>query len=144
MVGQASVALALSVAFLTASGTQASRDEVRCTYSRRQVCTRSGCEANPVGQAFLVIPALARIRAAMLDGRPVDLRRCDGRGCTPVTTMVSESGDFLILSAPRSGYLFKVATVSETLSGLRAGEFVEVATQILTTYVGFGRCQVTG
>jgi len=78
----------------------------------------------------------------MLQRRSVELRRCDDRGCTPIAVVAAESGVFLNLAAPSSGYLLKLTTTSETLLDLQAGQFVEVATQMLSTYLGYGRCQM--
>jgi hypothetical protein len=37
------------------------RDEIRCDYSRRVVCSEAGCKSIPVGNAFLVIPPLEEL-----------------------------------------------------------------------------------
>ena len=52
---------------------------------------------------------------------------------------LSKSGVFLNIAS--SGYLLKVATLSEDLLGLKKGQFVEVETQFLATYVSHGQCQ---
>src|SRR5688572_27320133 len=94
---------------------QRSPDVVRCDYTRRAVCTPTGCEPIPGGSAFLVVPGLSQIRSAMFERQPVEVRRCDDKGCTPVTAIAAEAGVFLNLAAPGSGYLLRLSSLDESL-----------------------------
>ena len=49
---------------------------------------------------------------------------------------------FLNLTTPGGGYLLKFLTndVNGTLASMRAGDFVEVATQFLGVWVSYGHC----
>lgn len=120
---------------------QVRQEEVRCDYLRRTVCSAAGCKSIPIGKAFLVIPSLDNLNTfdPELDKFP-EIRRCDDKGCTPVAVQPSPSGAFLNLSS--GGYILKLTTTSEELSGLIRGEFVEVTTQFLTTLVSYGSCRL--
>ena len=50
--------------FLTGAQAQTNRDEVRCNYTKRSVCTASGCTEIPGGPAFLSPHPLQRPPAA--------------------------------------------------------------------------------
>jgi hypothetical protein len=86
---------------------------------------------------------LDELKTAAFEHRTVDVRRCDDQGCTPVSTTAEVTGIFVNLSAPNAGYLLKIAWFDEDiLFHIKAGEFVEVATQALDAYLGFGACPV--
>lgn len=133
----------VAVAGLLSTATQAPPNEVRCEYVKRHVCSETGCRPFAIGPAFLIVPSLDQIiEDAWPGGDPVEVRRCDDRGCTPVSVLAVESGLFLNLTAPSSGYLLKLATDTDSIAALRKGQFVELATQGLSTYLGFGTCRM--
>ena len=117
-------------------------DEVRCDYTRRAICDKTGCRDLAIRTAFLIVPPLDHLRRAIGDhDLSPAVRRCDDKGCTPVMVQVVSSGIFLNVAAPQAGYILKVASSSVDLAEITRGEFVEVATQLLSTYIGYGRCK---
>lgn len=132
----------LALAALLSVGKHPRGDEVRCAYTRRAVCGPGTCTAIPVTSNYLLIPALSDIRAAMAAERAVQVRRCDAKGCTPVDVVAVQAGDYFInLVGPTSSFLLRVSVADEPITGLRAGDFAETAYSLLTSYMGFGRCQ---
>ena len=107
---------------------------MRCSYGSRFTCNQSGCQSLEVEGAFL--------RPAFPGEKPPEVRRCDESGCTPVEVTPRRSGVFLNLTTPGGGYLLKFLTndVNGTLAPMRAGDFVEVATQFLGVWVSYGHC----
>jgi hypothetical protein len=57
-----------------------------------------------------------------------------------VAVQPSSSGAFLNLSS--GGFVLKLTEMSEELAGLKRGDFVEVATQLLAAYVSYGACRL--
>jgi hypothetical protein len=56
-----------------------------------------------------------------------------------VVVQASFSGAFINLDT--GGYLLNLTEISEETVELRRGDFVEVATAMLTTYVSYGACK---
>jgi hypothetical protein len=150
---QSTVSLVFALTYLVLSGPvvvgeaaaqSTGNDEVRCSYSRRVACTSAGCNPIPVEDNYLLIPPLGDLVTASAVIRfgeePIKIRRCDAKGCTPVSIASAASGAFLNLWKVEGGYLLKIVEVPVDISGLRRGEFVEVATAMLTTIVSYGRC----
>ena len=121
---------------------QAPGNEVRCSYGSRFTCNQSGCQPLEVEGAFLLVPRLDTIRTAFPGEKPPEVRRCDESGCTPVEVIPRRSGVFLNLTTAGGGYLLKFLTndVNGTVAPMRAGDFVEVATQFLGVWVSYGHC----
>lgn len=117
-------------------------DEVRCAYVRRAVCGPQNCTTIPVSSNYLLVPSLRDLREAMTAERPVQVRRCDAKGCGPVDVVVVQAGDyFMNLVGPTASFLMRIAVADEPVTGLRTGEFSETAYLLRTSYMGFGRCQ---
>jgi hypothetical protein len=70
----------------------------------------------------------------------VAVRRCDGKGCTPIDVVSAPSGIFVNVWKPDGGYLLKLVADETPLMDAGRGEFVEVATAMLTTIVSYGQC----
>lgn len=134
----------LLLLFLIASTASQRPDEFRCTYSRREVCDKAGCAPIPVGDAYLLIPSSSELRRAWtaitFDEPPVTIRRCDSKGCTPVRVNSEMSGAYLNVWQRGGGYMLKF--VDWEAAG-EPGEFVEVATLGLATFVSRGKCPWT-
>jgi len=115
--------------------------ELRCSYTKRMTCTPEGCSEGETGPGYLAIPPLPDLREAITSKAPVWVRRCDDRGCTPVEITTAASAGFLTLSAETGGYLMKVYAGNPIKEvELQTGDFTEVVTSMLMTYVGYGRC----
>ncbi len=139
-------AAGISAAILASDDTKVSRgsadqDEVRCPYARKSVCDQAaGCNASPIGAAYLIVPRLAQLELRAQQTWSVTVRRCDEQGCSPIDVVASNVGlGYLSLSAADRGYLIKMARTD--LDG-GAGSFVEIATIGLTTLTYFGQCRV--
>jgi hypothetical protein len=135
----------LGLLTLTGSAARPAQDQHRCTYDRRAVCDERGCRPIPVGQSYLLIPDrldLELATAPRLEGDSiVSVRRCDEKGCTSVPVLTAPSGAFLNAWADGGGYVIKFVSHAEALGpAARRGQFVEVATAMLTTYVSYGAC----
>ncbi len=122
----------------------AQASETKCMYSRKIECSRTGCQTAPVGGAYLLVPPVdyllaATIRASSASEWP-NIRRCDSAGCTPVAVRASLGGAFVNISQPDGSYFLKVSTV-DVGPELQAGDFVEVASQLLGTVTYFGACR---
>ena len=139
---QTIVAAGLFLASSMTGFAQAPGNEVRCSYGSRFTCNQSGCQPLEVEGAFLLVPRLDTIRTAFPGEKPPEVRRCDESGCTPVEVIPRRSGVFLNLTAAGGGYLLKFLTndVNGTVAPMRAGDFVEVATQFLGVWVSYGHC----
>ena len=137
----AAVWLVLAASSMTGFA-QAPGDEVRCSYNSRFTCDQSGCQPLEVEGAFLLVPRLDTLQRAFPGEKPPEVRRCDESGCTPVEVIPRRSGVFLNLTTPGGGYLLKFLAddVNGTLAPMRAGDFVELATQFLGVWVSYGHC----
>ena len=118
---------------------QSTPDEVRCEYTHRVYCNASGCMDLPIVQnkSFLIVPALDQIQRSAQSV----VRRCDDKGCTPVNVQAAPSGVFHNLASAPGGYLLKLALLTVELVDVKKGDFVEIATQNLGSFVGYGRCR---
>ena len=128
----------------SAQNVNGDRDDIRCSYSRRTLCGEKGCRNVPLGDAYLLTPPITEIEAAAVRGADgtfptFSVRRCDGKGCTPVDVTSRIDGAYLHLSAPGNGYLATFLTLDSALLG-RRGDFVEVGTFLLGVEVTYGHC----
>ncbi len=117
--------------------------DVRCSYVRKVDCTSSGCQEGTVGSAYLLLPHVRTLIAQTIKadhgaGLPA-IRRCDTKGCTPVEVTASLGGAFVNVTQPSAAYFLKLSTV-DMGTGLRLGDFVEVASLMLGTVTYFGSC----
>lgn len=138
------VTLALVATPLRLLCAQGAAAENRCNYSIRYYCDENGCNSLPLEGEYLLIPDPRELQLAGIrnryEGPPVQVRRCDAGGCTPVNVTSSLSGAFLNVWKQDGGYMLKFVTVSLDLIEVRAGQFVEVATSMLGTFISYGRC----
>ncbi len=138
------VTLALIATPLRLLCAQGAANEIRCNYTTRYYCDENGCTSVPPEGAYLLIPDSRALGLAGTrhrdDEPPVQVRRCDAGGCTPVNVTSSLSGAFLNVWKQDGGYMLKFVTVSLDLIEVRAGQFVEVATSMLGTFISYGRC----
>src|SRR5690606_35745745 len=63
---------------------QAAGGEVKCTYTKRSVCSIDGCKDTNIGSNHLRTPAFATMRASVEASAPFNIQRCDDLECTPV------------------------------------------------------------
>jgi hypothetical protein len=119
-------------------------EEVRCNYTKRSVCDQSGCKPMAIGPAYMLVPPLVELSLAIAprsqNDPQVAIRRCDDKGCTPAIVVTAESGVFLNAWKEDGGYMVKLATQTVDAANVRKGDFVEVASTLLTTLIGYGRC----
>jgi hypothetical protein len=118
-------------------------NEFKCGYSRKIECSASGCQETAVASAYLLLPKIdslisATIRADGASQFPT-IRRCDSKGCSPVTVRASVSGAFVNISQFDGAFFVKIGTV-DLGPGSRVGDFVEVASTFLSTITYFGSC----
>jgi hypothetical protein len=139
---------AVALAFVFATTTEvvlAQSEDVRCDYSRRIDCSTTGCQDGVVGAQYLSLPRLDALRTATIRARGVadlpTIRRCDGKGCTPVTVRATLSGAFTNISQHEGAYFLKIASVELGNLGPPAGDFVEVNSLFLSTITYFGSCK---
>lgn len=117
--------------------------ELRCEYTRKIECAASGCQSTQIGSAYLLLPHIDSlmadtIRADGPSGLPT-IRRCDAKGCSSVVVRASLSGAFVNITQYDGSYFLKISTVALG-DGMRLGDFVEVASQFLSTITYFGSC----
>lgn len=118
--------------------------ELRCEYTRKIECVAaSGCQNTEIGSAYLLLPHIDSliadtIRADGPSGLPT-VRRCDAKGCSSVVVRASLSGAFVNITQHDGSYFLKISTVALG-DRLRLGDFVEVASQFLSTITYFGSC----
>lgn len=134
---------------LTTSARQGT--EFRCEYSRRTVCDSNGCRALSPQSWYLLLPT--RLDP---DNPDAQVRVCDAAGCEAIAVRIEETGDLLRVGRISGGYLLTVARAtvdsfslrvphsdgveSLRLPRMRHGDFLEVNTVGLVSYIGFGRC----
>ncbi len=142
------VTLALVATPLRLLCAQGAANENRCNYTTRYYCDENGCTSvSPEGE-YLLIPDPRELRLAGIRNRddepPVQLRRCDAGGCMVVHVRVSQIGALLnVWSIDDSGYVFKFVRLPLRqlgLGGYEAGQFVEVKTLMLGTFISYGSC----
>lgn len=123
------------------SAQSAAAEEMKCAYSKRTICTSEGCTPVESEGIHLLLPALPTLKDAITAGAPVQVKRCDAKGCTAVDITSAASSGFLTLSSMHGAYLLKVYGEPDIAEiELRTGDFIEVVTSLLTTYVGYGSC----
>ena len=124
--------------------------EVRCNYATRYYCEENGCTSvSPEGE-YLLIPDPRELRLAGIRNPPgvrprsdepfVQLRRCDAGGCMAVHVTVSQMGSLLNVWTIDGSYSFKFVRLPVRRLGLEAGQFVEVQTLMLGTFISYGSC----
>ena len=112
--------------------------EVRCNYESGRVCDSTGCAEIPSPPGFLIL--------RHVDDMPLfkdfEIRRCDDRGCTPVTVSRSNSGIFTELGQRGGTYFLRVQPFDPWPGGGEEGRgaFMEVAPSLMSVYVYYGRC----
>ena len=113
--------------------------EVHCTYTRSELCLRSACQARGLHHhPSLLLPSLPETQPL---GRPLPftIQRCNDSGCRDLALSVEADGAYLDFFA--GSYLLTLTTSSEPLSGMRAGDFVEViGKSFLSLEVNYGHC----
>jgi hypothetical protein len=134
---------------VTAAAAPERHDEIRCSYAHQVACSDTGCEPIPIGDRYLIVPSIAELRSARISHYgsrpPVVIHRCDSNGCTPVEATSAPSGVFLNVSAIGGGYILKLFDSAPVYAlDYKPGEFVEVATSFLTTFISYGRCTFPG
>ena len=146
MLQQVATLVALLVLAVTTKSTaQGLPDEVRCNYTRQAVCDSEGCREMELGSSFLVIPALPDLLRPSHQERSapqLQIRRCDDTGCTPATVRAAASGVFVNVWKADGGYMLKVASETQEPAVIHRGDFVDVATLMLTSIVSHGRCEL--
>ena len=127
--------------------THAQDNEIRCNYSRKIVCSPSDCQESPVGSAYLLLPRLSVLEEASLSVRTgarkqlPSPRRCDSDGCKAVQVTALRSGIFTTIAQSPGAYFLKMASEAVAVDiGPQVGDFVEVASLMLTTVTYFGSC----
>jgi len=127
---------------------QVDAQEVRCDYSYRIRCDKSGCQADSSDIGFITVPnAQSLLRTDSQDPWSWSLQAdsavvrhlCDEEGCAEIPVRVSRSGMFLEFVAP--GYLLKISYLTQDRLESPSPEFVEVDTVFLDTYIKYGRCR---
>ncbi len=127
--------------FGAGSATAQEAAELRCPYAQRSACTTEGCDSTSIEHGYLLVPPIATMQQAIADGSTIRVRRCDDRECIPLTIERATSEGFLTLSARGGAFLLKIfARPDSPELGLRTGDFTEVVTSMMMTYVGYGRC----
>lgn len=115
--------------------------EARCHYSTRMICTSEGCQPAEHEGMYLSTPALPALRQAVTEVKPIRLQRCDPQGCDAIEITNTGEGGFLTLSAMEGAYLIKIYDGPEIPEiELKTGDFIEVVTSMLTTFIGYGQC----
>ena len=117
----------------------------RCDYTRKVACDASGCTADAIGSAYLLLP---NVRSMVADtvlantgpGLPT-IRRCDSRGRDPVVVRAWLNGAFVDITQPDRSYFIKIATIELASQGVKLGAFVEVAATSVGTVTYFGSCK---
>lgn len=118
--------------------------EFACEYTRKVECSPAGCKDGEIGSAYLLVPPLdflldATTRAVEAGELPV-IRRCDTRGCAGLPVRATLGNPFVNIVPLEGTYFLKIAS-ADLADGTRAADFVEVATQALTTTTSFGSCK---
>lgn len=116
-------------------------EESRCHYTTRMICTSEGCQPTTYEGMYVRAPALPALRQAVTEVAPIRLDRCDEQGCDDVEITNTGEGGFLTLSAMEGSYLIKIYDGPEIPEiELKTGDFIEVITSMLTTFIGYGQC----
>jgi len=142
----ASFLTVLAVAQIGAGARAGQATDFRCDYTRKILCDASGCKADPIGSAYLLLP---NVRSMVTDtvlansgpGLPT-IRQCDSKGCDPVVVRAWLNGAFVDITQADRSYFIKIATIDFGADqGVRLGDFVEVATVMVGTVTYFGSCK---
>lgn len=128
---------ALSVA-LPLSGQE---EEVRCTYTKREACGPKGCVPIAVADNYLIVPRVLLEKPQDLSA--TEIRRCDSKGCSAINAVANTAGAFMNAGNVERGFQLKVAVLAAAVAELKAGDFVETVTTMLTVLVGHGTCPKT-
>ncbi len=142
------VTLALVATPLRLLCAQGAAAENRCNYSIRYYCDENGCNSLPHEGEYLLIPDPRELQLAGIrnryEGPPVQVRRCNAGGCTVVDVTSFQSGAFLnVWSIVGGGYMLKFVSRPlrpPGLGGYETGQFVEVDTSGLDTFISYGSC----
>ena len=117
---------------------------IRCDYTSRIDCTSTGCAAALVDGYLRIPPASALLaatgRATSPSGLPA-IEICTAAGCAPIVVRAARSGIFLNIAQEGGAHFVKIAMGDAGgRTGIRKGDFVEVAAQFLSTVTHVGRC----
>jgi hypothetical protein len=117
---------------------------IRCEYTSRIECTSAGCAAAKVDGYLRLPPASVlldrTVRATSGSALPT-IEICTSAGCTPIAVRAARSGIFLNVAQDGGAHFVKIAMAdSGARTGIRTGDFVEVAAQFLSTVTHVGRC----
>ena len=117
---------------------------IRCDYASRIECTSDGCGAAPV-DGYLRLPRasvlLDRTARATSGSALPTIEICTTSGCTPIAVRAARSGIFLNVAQDGGAHFVKIAMADGGgRTGIRTGDFVEVAAQFLSTVTHVGRC----
>ncbi|MCI0435279.1 MAG: hypothetical protein L0271_16805 [Gemmatimonadetes bacterium] len=135
--------LACALIVMTHGTGTAQTDDLRCAYSHRFTCTSEGCQPTSVEHGYLRVPPLASLRQALADSARIRIQRCDDRDCVPLDIERATSEGFITLSARDGAFLLKIFAQPDSRElGLRTGDFTEVVTSMMMTWVGYGQCTV--
>jgi hypothetical protein len=136
--------LLLAVLLLPPQANPAKPAAIRCDYASRIECTSAGCHPATV-DGYLRLPAasvlLARTARATSAAALPTIEICTAVGCTPIAVRAARSGIFLNVAQDGGAHFVKIALADAGgQTGIRAGDFVEVAAQFLSTVTHVGRC----
>jgi hypothetical protein len=116
---------------------------VRCDYAQRIECSAAGCQPTAVSGRFLRLPTASALVAATAAARDASqlpaIDVCDAKGCTPIMVRAVQGGAFLNVAQDGGAHFVKVA-LRDLPPGIRAGDFVEVGAQFLSTVTHVGSC----
>ena len=118
----------------------------RCEYTVREICGGGErCSEFRSQGEYLLVPSLATLEkafpSAVLSTRPAAVQRCDQKGCTSIEVWAVRSGAYINVWQTNGGYMLKLFVgPADALFKFAVGDFVEVATLGLGTWVSSGRC----
>ncbi len=122
--------------------------EVRCEYSGRFHCDRTGCEELPFEEDFIMSPPPEELQVpgglSLLHSTP-KVRVCDTVQCIPIPVSAVLSGVSLHVSSAGGGYMWSFFLSSQEVGDtyrerVRRGDFTEVRNTFRSTTVSFGSC----
>lgn len=120
------------------------REDFRCNYSRKFECSSLGCQSSPIGSSYLLVPHIDQLYEQTLGADVVaklpSIRRCDEKGCSAVAVRATMNGAFINVTKPDGTYFLKLTTV-DLGKDAQSGDFIEVASQFLSTITYFGTCR---
>ena len=117
---------------------------IRCDYTSRIDCTSTGCGAAAADGYLRMPPAtvlLDRTSRATSGSALPTIEICSSARCTPIAVRAARSGIFLNVAQDGGAHFVKIALADGGgRTGIRKGDFIEVAAQFLSTVTHVGRC----